>query len=66
MGRRRSSVAIVTNYCFEWDPAKAAANQRKHGVRFGQATTVFLDPRALSLFDDEHTATRREIAQYNG
>jgi hypothetical protein len=43
-------------YCFEWDPSKAAANQRKHGVSFGQAATVFLDPRALSLYDDEHSA----------
>ena len=45
---------VKMNYCFEWDPNKAAANLRKHGVSFDQAAAVFLDPRALSLFDDEH------------
>jgi len=29
---------------FEWDPAKAAANLKKHGVKFKEATTVFGDP----------------------
>ena len=43
------------DYCFEWDPNKAAANQRKHGVSFDQAATVFLDPRALSLYDEDHS-----------
>ena len=43
------------DYCFEWDPNKAATNQRKHGVSFQQAATVFLDPRALSLYDEEHS-----------
>jgi uncharacterized DUF497 family protein len=44
----------VTLYNFEWDPAKAKANQKKHGVSFELATTVFRDPRALSVFDEEH------------
>jgi uncharacterized protein len=43
------------DYCFEWDPNKAAANQRKHGVTFEQAATVLLDPRALSLYDEDHS-----------
>jgi hypothetical protein len=42
------------NFCFEWDPNKAATNLRKHGVSFEHAATVFADPRALSLFDVEH------------
>jgi len=25
---------------FEWDPAKAAANERKHGVSFDEALTI--------------------------
>ena len=29
---------------FAWDAAKAAANRRKHGVRFEDAATVFTDP----------------------
>lgn len=36
---------------FEWDPAKAASNFRKHGVSFDEASTVFADPFAR-IFDD--------------
>ena len=32
---------------FEWDPAKAASNLRKHGVAFDTAIMVFADPFAL-------------------
>lgn len=32
---------------FEWDPAKAASNLRKHGVSFQTAARVFADPYAL-------------------
>ena len=32
---------------FEWDPAKARTNQRKHGVSFEDAMHVFNDPYAL-------------------
>lgn len=37
---------------FEWDRRKAATNLQKHGVSFGEASTVFHDPLA-SIFDDE-------------
>jgi uncharacterized DUF497 family protein len=42
-------------YTFEWDPVKARKNLRKHGVRFERAAEVFLDPLAVSVFDEEHT-----------
>lgn len=29
---------------FVWDADKAAANHRKHGIRFEDAATVFMDP----------------------
>jgi uncharacterized DUF497 family protein len=32
---------------FEWDPTKAAANFRKHGVSFQTAARVFADPDAF-------------------
>jgi uncharacterized DUF497 family protein len=32
---------------FEWDPRKAAANLRKHGVSFEDAQTVFAGTRSL-------------------
>lgn len=37
---------------FEWDPAKAESNLRKHDVSFDEAVTVFKDPLAF-IFDDE-------------
>ncbi|HEV7763620.1 MAG TPA: BrnT family toxin [Thermoanaerobaculia bacterium] len=39
---------------FEWDPAKARANERKHGVSFGEASTVFRDAYALHVHDGAH------------
>lgn len=36
---------------FTWDPRKAAANVRKHGVSFDEAATVFGDPLALAIED---------------
>ena len=41
---------------FEWDPAKAAANVKKHGITFDEAATVFLDPMALSGPDPDHSS----------
>jgi uncharacterized DUF497 family protein len=40
---------------FEWDEIKAAANVRKHGVSFELASTVFNDPRLLTVADLEHS-----------
>lgn len=36
---------------FEWDPAKAASNLRKHGVSFESAIRVFADPFLLTAPD---------------
>lgn len=36
---------------FTWDPAKATANVRKHGVSFEEASTVFRNPLAKVLPD---------------
>jgi len=36
---------------FEWDPAKAERNRRKHGVDFADAVGAFEDPYALSQPD---------------
>jgi len=41
---------------FEWDPRKAAANLRKHGVSFEDAQTVFTDERARLIDDPDHSA----------
>jgi uncharacterized protein len=40
---------------FEWDDAKSEANERKHGVSFAEAMTVFGDPLALTGYDPGHS-----------
>ena len=40
---------------FEWDPAKATANLRKHGVCFDEACTVFDDPLSKTIGDPDHS-----------
>lgn len=45
-------------YDFDWDPAKARANQRKHGVSFRLAATVLRDPMALTIYDEEHSGEK--------
>jgi len=36
---------------YEWDPAKARRNLRKHGVDFADAVTVLEDEAALTIRD---------------
>ena len=43
------------NVQFEWDPEKAEANLRKHGVAFTEAATVFFDPLSLTVPDPLHS-----------
>ena len=40
---------------FEWDDAKAIANQSKHGVDFPEASTVFVDALAVCFPDPDHS-----------
>ena len=42
-------------FSFEWDPVKAASNYKKHGITFERAATIFNDPKALTVFDDDHS-----------
>jgi len=47
---------------YEWDPRKAKANLRKHGISFEEAATVFLDPLALTFPDIDYSSEEgREI-----
>ncbi|MBM3747325.1 MAG: BrnT family toxin [Acidobacteria bacterium] len=38
---------------YEWDPGKAEANFRKHGIDFADATGVLEDDRALTIREPE-------------
>ena len=40
---------------FEWDEAKDRSNQRKHGVSFDEAKTVFADPRSITIADEQYS-----------
>lgn len=40
---------------FSWDERKNKENQRKHGVPFSEAKTVFYDEHARLLHDPDHS-----------
>ncbi len=40
---------------FEWDERKAKRNAGKHSVSFDEASTVFSDPLALTIYDPVHS-----------
>jgi hypothetical protein len=49
---------------FEWDPAKAAENLKKHGVSFDEAASVFGDPLALTFEDPDHSASEERLITF--
>ncbi len=46
---------------FEWDPEKARANLREHGVSFAEAQTVFEDEFALTREDPDSIGEQRFV-----
>jgi uncharacterized protein len=42
---------------FEWDISKSRLNQRKHGVSFEEAGSVFADEHRIEGYDEEHSET---------
>jgi uncharacterized protein len=55
----QTGVHSYTVVAFEWDPRKAAANARKHGIQFADAVTVLEDGLAITLRDDRRGEERR-------
>ena len=45
----------MSELSFEWDPIKNASNQKKHGVSFEEAKTVFSDDFARLIADPGHS-----------
>jgi uncharacterized DUF497 family protein len=45
----------------EWDPEKAEANRRKHGVSFEEAATVLGDPLSATLPDPDHSEREERV-----
>jgi uncharacterized DUF497 family protein len=46
---------------FQYDPAKAVANLKKHGVSFADAEGVLEDPLAVSVQDPDSEGETRSI-----
>ena len=46
----------------EWDPKKAEANLRAHGVAFSEAATIFTDDYALTREDGEAVGEQRFVS----
>lgn len=40
---------------FEWDNNKAVINEKKHGITFKEASTVFYDENAVLFDDPDHS-----------
>jgi uncharacterized DUF497 family protein len=47
---------------WEWDIAKAAANERIHGVAFAEAATVLDDERAITREDPDSVGEQRFVS----
>ena len=45
---------IFDGMVFNWSETKAEANEKKHGVSFEEAATVFKDEHAKFYDDEEH------------
>lgn len=45
----------MSELAFDWDDRKARVNERKHGVSFEEAQTVFYDENARLRYDSDHS-----------
>ena len=43
------------NFLSFWDESKKQSNQKKHGVSFEEARTVFFDENAMQYSDPDHS-----------
>ncbi len=43
---------------YQWDPSKAKANLRKHGIDFADAVSVFSDDWAITISEDRYEEDR--------
>ena len=46
----------------DWDPAKAGANLREHGVAFSESATVLDDDHALTREDPDSVGEQRFVS----
>jgi uncharacterized DUF497 family protein len=56
------SILPHMNSEFEWNPVKAASNQKKHSVSFVEAATVFFDPLSITVVDPGHSIDEKRLS----
>ena len=49
---------------FSWDPKKAAANLKRHGVSFEEASTVFRDTLSGTGSDPDHSVDESRFVTF--
>ena len=49
---------------FSWDPKKGAANLKKHGVSFEEASTVFRDVLSVTGSDPDRSVAERRFVTF--
>ncbi len=54
---------IINGILFEWDTLKNEITQKKHGVSFEEAATIFSNENTLIIYDEEHSDVDEE--RYN-
>lgn len=54
-GTDNTYIVHMDDILFQWDEAKNRENERKHGVSFEEAQTVFLDESAIRFSDPDHS-----------
>jgi hypothetical protein len=40
---------------FEWDKSKSRSNEKKHGLSFEEARSIFYDENAIEFHDPDHS-----------
>jgi uncharacterized DUF497 family protein len=56
----------MSNIRFVWDSKKNIVNERKHGVSFEEAQTVFYDEDAQLIPDPDHSGQESASADPGG
>ena len=55
------TTAILAGVVFKWDPNKATANLKKHGIDFYEALTVLVDSLSTTYPDIDHSAAEHRF-----
>jgi len=51
---------------FEWDSGKAVENERKHGISFDEAKSIFADEFGVLIDDPDHSSAEERFLLLGG